>query len=544
MSGVISLARTSLAGGSAGINNTFQTLLRTPTFRFLHRFFSTWLKVDITTLAALLTVYGVVSAGIRDLHSIALKIYWYITRFFTASVSIAGNDRLNKEILGWLGANVLIRQNPRIVTARSETVDNKSAWYTRLRAPVERNDYTTEKRVPVQYLPAFGTTWFIHDRNIFLIRRIAKNGPFQASPEEYVSAPDGDEPLVVTCLGRSVEPIKRFLGTCRDFADKQRESYVTVRACKSEFDRGNWDVTILRPIRPLDTIHFDEATKAELIADIKNYLNPATRKFYTARGIPYRRGYLLHGPPGTGKTSLSLGLAGYFGLELYLVHMPTVHGDTELEKLFSSLPPRCFILLEDIDAVGMKRPWERFDDDNDDSSDDDGGHHRRASLSSSRCTLSGLLNVLDGVASQEGRIVLMTSNFADRLDGALVRPGRIDKMIYLGNISQRSALLMFLRMYAPDRSGASSTKDQAQGEKDSEELVKLASRFGCGVPNEILTPAQLQGYLLKHRNSPTEAVEQLAAWVVAEIAMMEEAARRAKAFNAEMAKRRKKRNAR
>lgn len=61
----------------------------------------------------------------------------------------------------------------------------------------------------------------------------------------------------------------------------------------------------------------------------------------------------------------------------------------------------------------------------------------RANSRTSKCTLSGLLNVLDGVASQEGRIVLMTSNKANQLDPALVRPGRIDKKIFMGNISQR-----------------------------------------------------------------------------------------------------------
>lgn len=61
----------------------------------------------------------------------------------------------------------------------------------------------------------------------------------------------------------------------------------------------------------------------------------------------------LHGPAGTGKTSLSLALAGLFGLELYLLHVPSVEGDAELERHFSALPPQCFILLEEIDAVGI-----------------------------------------------------------------------------------------------------------------------------------------------------------------------------------------------
>jgi chaperone BCS1 len=150
-------------------------------------------------------------------------------------------------------------------------------------------------------------TWFIFERNVFLVRRINTHRSYVIGvPDEYAAAPEGDEPLVVMCLGRSVVPIKRFLNECRDFAEKQREKYVTVRASKQQYQRDSWDVTILRPIRPLETVHFDETTKAELVADIQNYLDPNTRKFYATRGIPYRRGYLLHGSPGTGKRSFSL----------------------------------------------------------------------------------------------------------------------------------------------------------------------------------------------------------------------------------------------
>lgn len=322
------------------------------------------------------------------------------------------------------------------------------------------------------------------------------------SPAEYADAPKGDEPLLVMCLGRSVEPIKRFLTTCRDFADKQREAFITVRATKDKYHRELWDTTILRPIRPLETVHFDETVRAELVADITNYLDPVTRQFYAARGIPYRRGYLLHGYPGTGKTSLSLALAGMFGLELYLVHLPTVPSDLELERLFTALPPRCIVLLEDIDAVGASR---MADGNGDDDEDED-----RAAKA--RCTLSGLLNVLDGVSSQEGRIVLMTSNMAHKLDSALIRPGRIDKMIFLGNISHRSAELMFLRMFAPDVTQESMSPFISLG-TDPEELQKLAIEFGAELPEDTFTPAQLQGYLLNHRSAPATAVAALGGWI-------------------------------
>ncbi|KAJ9149542.1 p-loop containing nucleoside triphosphate hydrolase protein [Coniochaeta hoffmannii] len=535
MSGFFQFARSSL--GATNSSSTQDFLDATPGLGWIHTVLQSWLKLDLATLAAVLTITGTITSTFHTLKNVAVKLYWWITRFFTASISIPANDRLNREILNWVGARVLERQGTRILTAGTEPLET-DAWAYR-RFGVERNDYHHEKRTPIKYLPTFGITWFLHEGNMFLVKRVPTSSSINSSsfyvPDEYKAAPTGSEPLVVMCLGRSVAPIKRFLDHCRDFAEKQREAFVTIRTSKTGYAaEARWDMTILRPARPLGTVHFDEATKAELVADITNYLDKNTRAFYTARGIPYRRGYLLYGPPGTGKTSLSLALAGIFGLEMYLLHMPSIQDDGHLERLFTSLPPRCIVLLENIDAIGIKRRGgsgrsaEDGEDDDDDSDDDNDmfRHRGRHEL-----TLSGLLNVLDGVASQEGRIVLMTSNFADKLDRALVRPGRIDKMIFLGNISSRSAELMFLRMYAPGGGAESKGAAPAEGKQDGgdpEHLQKLALEFASHIPDNTFTPAQLQGFLLSYRGNPTKAVAAIPAWAKGEQVRLDEEEQRAK----------------
>lgn len=85
-------------------------------------------------------------------------------------------------------------------------------------------------------------------------------------------------------------------------------------------------------------------------------------------------------------------------------------------KLPSELPPHCVILLEDVDAAGMRR---RDDTDAD-----------RENKSSFRVTLPGLLNVFDGVSSQEGWVLIMTTNHIEHLDIVLIRPGHIDKKVH------------------------------------------------------------------------------------------------------------------
>ncbi|OHE92567.1 hypothetical protein CORC01_12146 [Colletotrichum orchidophilum] len=505
------------------------------------KFFTTWLKLDIATILVLITLGGELPRALTSIQKLGTQLYWWITRFFTASISIGSNDKLNREVLNWLGAHVLTRQGTRILTARTEVIQNE-AWY--YRKPIERDDLHHEKRVPVQYLPTFGTTWFVYEGGFFMVRRVSNvraGSAYTGVPDEYSAAPEGNEPLVVMRLGRAIQPVKDFLNNCRLFADKQREAFITVRATKNQYNHQNWDTTILRPIRPLETVHFDDKTKRELIDDIETYLNQNTRKFYTERGIPYRRGYLFYGPPGTGKTSLSLALASYFNLELYLLHIPSIREDNDLENLFTALPPKCIILLEDIDAIGIQRR-KKFDPD--DSSSDDGDSSDGSStrpFERCRCTLSGLLNVLDGVASQEGRIVLMTSNVAHKLDRALVRPGRIDRMIYLGNISKGSAKGMFERMYRPHLSTETAATDKGGEALREQNLAfnKLAEGFSCQVPNNVFTPAQLQGFLLNYRNAPEMAVKSIAGWIVEEKAAMDEAQRRKKAASERKAKKKK-----
>ena len=140
---------------------------------------------------------------------------------------------------------------------------------------------------------------------------------------------------------------------------------------------------------------------------------------YIDRGIPYRRGYLMHGPPGCGKSSFVAALAGELGYDICVLNLSDSGlTDDRLSHALSTTPPTSLVLLEDIDAAFVQR-----------SANDRGGRQ-------SHVTFSGLLNALDGVAAGEERILFMTTNHLDRLDPALIRPGRVDVIHHIGHASR------------------------------------------------------------------------------------------------------------
>lgn len=143
--------------------------------------------------------------------------------------------------------------------------------------------------------------------------------------------------------------------------------------------------------------------------------------------------------------------------------------DDRLNHLLSNVPERSIMLLEDIDAAFTKRTQA-----------DNQGYQ-------SMITFSGLLNSLDGVASAEERIIFLTTNHVEKLDPALIRPGRVDMKEYLGNASEYQIKQMFLRFY----------DDQA-----------LADQFVEKIKGKGISTASLQGHFVYYKDKPHEAVDQ------------------------------------
>jgi chaperone BCS1 len=167
-----------------------------------------------------------------------------------------------------------------------------------------------------------------------------------------------------------------------------------------------WNQQLQRLPRPPESVVLPAGVLEEMIGDARTFLE--RREWYLQRGIPYRRGYLLHGPPGTGKSSAVVAVASALRMDIAVLNLNAVAlDDNELCELLAETPDNSVVLIEDIDCAFVARQ----------SSDE----------KANKVTFSGLLNSIDGVAAGEGRLLFATTNHIEQLDPALIRPGRIDR---------------------------------------------------------------------------------------------------------------------
>jgi ATP-dependent 26S proteasome regulatory subunit len=229
------------------------------------------------------------------------------------------------------------------------------------------------------------------------------------------------------------EYLKHILEEGRDVMVRRRQHKLFTNTPSRNGDSYNrssvWSHAAFEHPATFDTIAMDAKKKSEIKDDLKTFQDG--KDYYKQIGKPWKRGYLLYGPPGTGKSSMIAAIANFLKYDVYDLELTTVKTNTELRKMFVETFAKSIIVIEDIDCsldLNGKRKEKKKEMDDEEENKLPGMEQKDES---SKLTLSGLLNFIDGLWSACGgeRILILTTNHIEKLDPALIRRGRMDRRI-------------------------------------------------------------------------------------------------------------------
>ncbi len=350
----------------------------------------------------------------------------------------------------------------------SLTLDNRSAAYRHFCIWMEQNNVLSHSRHVRMtdgkwargtkgYAPAPGRHWFLWHGHLCRLER-------DINEKSKVGAAHNQRPmevLNVTVLFGKVETILGWIAEGRALSQTRDRIGPGLHILKGDW----WDHVGDVPRRSINTVLVDDDRIENVLDDMRWFYGASN--WYAERGVPWRRGYLFYGPPGTGKSSLIRALASDLSLDIASLDIGRVTlTDDDLREAMMCAPKGSLIAIEDVDAVFTQR---------------EGGEKR------SGISFSGLLNAIDGVAAQEGRALVMTTNHKEKLDPALIRPGRADVHTELGLVGAATARRLFDRFFP--------------GEGD------LARAFEQRLGDQKHSPAQIQGWLLTNSADPKAAAQ-------------------------------------
>ena len=257
-----------------------------------------------------------------SLRNVPKRLYNGFIFHFTVDTTIHSSDA---EIFYWLKAWL------------SNTNYSESAR----RLAITSLKYNNEANVPWMLVPGYGAHYLFY-RGHFMAITLEIGDP---SIDMYGSL---NEFIHVRSLGRSKMALDKVLDAMNSLMQKKDDRLVKIYLWDDY-----WTLVHKKKPRPLESVVMDRSAKNSLLADMKRFIGAP--QWYADRGIPYRRGYLLSGPAGTGKTSLVHALASELEMAVASLNMGTLEKDSQLQSAFMNLPRNSIILIEDVDACHTKR---------------------------------------------------------------------------------------------------------------------------------------------------------------------------------------------
>ncbi|KAK4057294.1 Complex III assembly protein translocase and chaperone [Microbotryomycetes sp. JL221] len=428
--------------------------------------------------------FGLMALGVGAtfLRRASVQFATLAQRRMLVSLEISSKDPSYLWFLQWMSHQTLVKQQQQLT--RVAAIGRFETWANKIKSHELAVETKYEQRqdgsstAEFSLVPGPGTHYFRYNGAWFQVKRERATNMLDL----HSGAPW--ETVHLTTLSKDRNLFPQLLQEARQLSQaSQIGRTVIYTAWGAEWRPFGQP----RARRLLDSVVLDKDIKQRIVDDVEKFMKRG--RWYFDRGIPYRRGYLLYGPPGSGKSSFIQALAGSLEYNICVLNL-SERGltDDKLNHLLANAPERSIVLLEDVDAAfaGRQQSGEQG--------------------FSGNVTFSGLLNALDGVASSTSqRIMFMTTNHIERLDPALIRPGRVDLKELIDDATPIQVRELFTRFYRVEQ-GDEEGDHADQIERFEQLRDELVQRVESDLKQGLrVSMAAVQGHFI--RSSPEQAVQ-------------------------------------